>query len=85
MKTRWLLIPCEMLTAMLQRGYTYRVAGGELPEDCRVREVYVVGTSISLLIESPLFSEVPDGRVPEIVPTVEFHRDTRGHSGILTH
>jgi hypothetical protein len=85
LKTRWVLITCEMLLAMLQRGYSYRVASGEVPQDCRVREAYVAGSSISLLVESESFSEVSDGAVPEIVPTVEFHRDVRGRSGILTH
>jgi len=85
MKTRWVLIPGEMLIAMLQRGYSYRVIEGDLPEDTRVREMHVAGCSVSILVESDRFSEVSDGAVPEIVPSVEFHRDIRGRSGVLTH
>ena len=83
MKTRWVLIPGEMLIAMLQRGYSYRVVGGDLPENTRVREMHVVGASLSMLVESESFTSVPDAAVPEIIPTVEFRRETRGRSGVL--
>jgi hypothetical protein len=82
-RTRWVLIPCNMLVAMLAPGYSYRVVEGSLPEDVRVREIHVAGTSISLLVESESFSVVPDGNVPEIAPSVEFYRDSRARSGVL--
>lgn len=85
MKIRWVLIPHQMLLAMFERGYSYRVIDGDLPGDVRVREAYVVGESISLLVESESFTEVPDGNVPEIVPSIEFMRDTRGRCGVLPH
>jgi hypothetical protein len=72
-----------MLIAMLQRGYSYRVIDGDLPEDTRVRELHVAGTSVSILVESECFSPVSDGAVPEIVPSVEFRRETRPRAGVL--